>query len=139
MKNFLLSLTLCAIAVFTTQAQEFAAMAVSNNATVAMVTDNAPVTTTKTNLINRDVQFPGGMAAMTQFMTLNNKYYELAQKDLHEGTVLARFKVNADGSITNIIVLKSDNEHLNEYAINIIQSMPKWEAAIIEGDTLPNL
>ena len=56
----------------------------------------------------------------------NMQYPAEAIKEDIEGRVICQFTVKTDGSIDNIIILKSDHESLNEEAIRIINSMPKW-------------
>ncbi len=48
---------------------------------------------------------------------------------LFEGKVHVQFTVETDGSITNITLLKTDHQLLNQAAIDVIRKMPKWNPA----------
>ena len=71
-------------------------------------------------------EFPGRIAECMKFIKKNMQYPAEAIKEGIEGRVICQFTVKTDGSIDNIIILKSDHESLNEEAIRIIKSMPKW-------------
>ena len=71
-------------------------------------------------------EFPGRIAECMKFIKKNMQYPEEAIKEGIEGRVICQFTVKTDGSIDNIIILKSDHESLNEEAIRIIKSMPQW-------------
>jgi len=73
-------------------------------------------------------EFPGGEQAMNEYVSANLHYPEQAVKDSIEGRVVVSFSLQADLSITNIEVLQSSGSALlDEEAIRIIRSMPKWE------------
>ena len=71
-------------------------------------------------------EFPGRIAECMKFIKKNIQYPAEAIKEGIEGRVICQFTVKTDGSIDNIIILKSDHESLNEEAIRIIKSMPQW-------------
>ena len=71
-------------------------------------------------------EFPGRIAECMKFIKKNMQYPAEAIKEGIEGRVICQFTVKTDGSIDNIIILKSDHESLNEEAIRIIKSMPQW-------------
>ena len=73
-------------------------------------------------------EFPGGEQAMNEYISANLHYPEQAVKDSIEGRVVVSFSLQADLSITNIEVLQSSGSALlDEEAIRVIRSMPKWE------------
>ena len=73
-------------------------------------------------------EFPGGQKALFEYLANNVHYPEQAVKDSIEGRVLVSFSVQADLSITNIEVLQSSGfALLDEEAVRVIRSMPKWE------------
>ena len=46
-----------------------------------------------------------------------------------QGRVTVSFVVERDGSIVDVQVLRSPNEHLSEEAVRVVKLMPKWEPA----------
>ena len=56
------------------------------------------------------------------------------QEQAIEGRVICQFIVEKDGSIGNITVVRtSGNESLDNEAIRVIQSMPKWKPGLQRG------
>lgn len=74
----------------------------------------------------QNAEFPGGPAAMAQFIQKNLKYPEIALENQIEGTVVVEFVVEKDGSISNIKVLKDIGGGCGNEAMRIIKMMPKW-------------
>lgn len=71
-------------------------------------------------------QFPGGDAAMLQFIRDSLSYPVEAQEKNIEGKVILQFTVFRNGSVGDIKVLWSANALLDAEAIRVVQSMPKW-------------
>jgi TonB family protein len=71
-------------------------------------------------------QFPGGDEAFMKYIEENLVYPEKAKEDSITGKVLVGFVVEADGSITNVEVIRSANKILDEEAVRVVKSMPKW-------------
>lgn len=132
MKTQLFALIICMIATFTVQAQSVSPIAVSSEATALVVSEKS-ITVTKANVMNREASFPGGMKSMNKFLAKNLKYTEVAKNNCFEGTVMVKFSVNADGSLSDFQVVRSDNSNLNEQALKIVKAMPNWEPAVKEG------
>lgn len=70
--------------------------------------------------------FPGGDAAMAQFIRDNVQYPELAREMGEQGTVYVQFVVNSDGSIQDVEVIKGVSDLLNKEAVRVVKAMPKW-------------
>jgi protein TonB len=78
--------------------------------------------------------FPGGDAALYQFLQDNLRYPEDARKEKVEGRVIVEFIVEKDGSLTNIkIIREHPHQSFNDEAIRIIESMPQWKPAKQRG------
>ena len=71
-------------------------------------------------------QFPGGEEACFEYLEEHFIYPEKAKEDSITGKVLVKFVVEADGSITNVEVIRSANKILDEEAVRVIKNMPKW-------------
>lgn len=80
-------------------------------------------------------EFPGGQAALFQYLIQNVKYPVIAQENGIQGRVILQFIVNIDGSITNVEVVKSAGDaSLDKEAVRVIKSMPKWKPGKQRGE-----
>lgn len=80
--------------------------------------------------------FVGGTEAMLTYLTSNLKYPESAKKEGVGGKVIVSFNVEKDGSIRNAEVVKSVNPELDEEALRVVESMPKWKPGSKDGDNV---
>lgn len=71
-------------------------------------------------------EFPGGQAAMFKYLSDKFRIPSAAQRAGAEGTVVLSFVVGPTGEISNIEVLKKLGYGLDEEAVRVIKSMPKW-------------
>lgn len=72
-------------------------------------------------------EFPGGQKALFQYLSNNVHYPEQAAKDSIEDRVICQFLIQADGTITDIEVVRSlGYPELDQEAIRVISEMPKW-------------
>ncbi len=70
--------------------------------------------------------FEGGDSELLKYLGDNLKYPKVAKDVNAEGVVFLQFVVEADGSIAEVKVLRSVFEPLDQEAIRVIKSMPKW-------------
>jgi len=82
--------------------------------------------------IEIESSFPGGAAAWIQFLKANLTYPKKAFKKKIEGTVIVRFIVEKDGSLTDVIAISGD-DLLREEAVRVLRNSPKWEPAHQNG------
>ncbi|PWK28174.1 TonB family protein [Arcicella aurantiaca] len=86
------------------------------------------------NAVEQQAEFPGGMEAFAKYLQDNLKYPEAAQKAKIQGKIYVQFVINTDGSGENFEVLKStENESLDQEALRVLKSIPKWEAGKQSG------
>ena len=78
--------------------------------------------------------FPGGTAALKNFLIKNTKYPTSLQKEGIQGRVLVSFIVNTNGKISDIIVVESVHPALDKEAIRVMKKMPKWSPGIVDGE-----
>ena len=78
------------------------------------------------DVVEQMPQFPGGPAALMQFLSQNVKYPVEAHKAGVQGRVIANFVVEKDGSITEAKIVKSVSPELDAEALRVIGSMPNW-------------
>jgi len=78
-------------------------------------------------------EFPGGEEALNNFLISHIIYPPKAKENKISGTVYVKFRIEVDGSISECIILKSVHELLDNEAIRVVKSMPKWIPVIYEG------
>ena len=81
-------------------------------------------------------EFPGGMPALIEFLQTNIKYPEDAIKQDVGGRVMVMFVVETDGSITNVRVARKVFPSLDEEAVRVVKTMPKWKPGKEKGRTV---
>ncbi len=73
-------------------------------------------------------EFPGGQQALFKYLSENIKYPVIAQENGIQGRVVCQFVVNKDGSIVDIVGVRSGGDpSLDKEAVRVIKSMPKWK------------
>lgn len=83
-------------------------------------------------------EFPGGRSALARYLTNNLRYPETARKAKIQGTVQVSFIVREDGSLKDITALgQAVGGGLEEEALRVVKSMPKWKPAKEDGKNVP--
>lgn len=72
-------------------------------------------------------QFPGGDGALLDYIKKNLRYPIEAKNKGVQGRVIVRFCIETDGSISDVKVVKSVDSLLNNEAVRIVKSMPRWK------------
>jgi Ca-activated chloride channel family protein len=72
-------------------------------------------------------EFPGGEKAMKKFIAENLVYPPLVKERGIKGKVYLTFIVKADGTISNINVLRGIGGGCNEEAVRVVKMMPRWK------------
>ena len=85
------------------------------------------------NVVEQMPEFPGGSIELMKFLSENVKYPEAASKAGTQGRVVAQFIVEADGSISNVKVLKNVSDEIDAEAVRVIKAMPKWKPGMQKG------
>ena len=75
-------------------------------------------------------EYPGGMAALVQWLTRNIIYPQEARKHNIQGRVVVSFIINADGSLSDIRLTKTAHFLLDREALRVAKLMPKWKPGI---------
>jgi TonB family protein len=78
-------------------------------------------------------EFPGGTVEMYKFLSETVKYPLPAQEAQVEGKVFVRFKVEVDGTLKEVEIVKGIGFGCDVEAKRVIALMPKWNPAIVEG------
>lgn len=93
-----------------------------------------PVINDEENLVEEEIfkvvesmpEFPGGEAAMYDFLIKNMSYPEPAKAVGISGTVFLTFVVEKDGSITDVQLLRGIGGGCDEEAMRVVKAMPTW-------------
>lgn len=78
------------------------------------------------NHIIEGPSFPGGNEALKDYLSNNTQYPLEAKKKNIRGRVVVTFVVETDGSISDVKVAKSVEASLDNEAVRLVSSMPKW-------------
>lgn len=71
-------------------------------------------------------QFPGGLEGLMEFLNTHITYPPIAAERNIEGSVIVRFIVEKDGSISGVRILRSVDINLDYEAIRVCKSLPKF-------------
>ena len=71
--------------------------------------------------------FPGGNAALMEFLGKNIRYPAVAEENGISGKVIVAFFVGKDGSINDVKVVRGVDKSLDNEAVRVVKSMPKWK------------
>ncbi|MCR5333880.1 MAG: energy transducer TonB [Bacteroidaceae bacterium] len=81
------------------------------------------------DVVEENAQFPGGDEACMKWLHDHIKYPSICQEQGVQGRVIVAFVVNKDGSIVDVKVLRSPDQHLSDEAVRVVKQMPKWKPA----------
>lgn len=77
-------------------------------------------------LVDKMPEFPGGMGQCLKYLSTNTHYPADAQAKGIQGRVIVQFVVNKDGTIENAEILRTLYPSLDQEALRVIRSMPRW-------------
>ena len=92
-----------------------------------------PVDDVPYTVVEDQPEFPGGAAALYEYLSKNIKYPAICRENNIQGRVVVVFMVNRDGSIVEPEVVKSVNPMLDKEALRVISNMPKWKPGLQFG------
>ncbi|MFT4601178.1 MAG: TonB family protein [Arenicella sp.] len=97
--------------------------AISNSLLTSVIAKNVEV----------EASFPGGEGKMFNWLSKNVNYPQSALDNKEGGVVQVQFNVSASGKLKNIKIIKSISPALDKEAIRLVNAMPKWNPALIDG------
>ena len=105
------------------------AIAQSNAKSATVHGENNPVS------INVDPVpvFPGGQAALMRFINENLRYPAAAIENGIQGRVVVQFVVKKDGSVGDVKVIRGIDPTLDQEAIRVCKTLPKFIPCIQDG------
>ncbi|MDO4820293.1 MAG: energy transducer TonB, partial [Prevotella sp.] len=78
------------------------------------------------DVVEQMPSFPGGDAALMQYLQKSIRYPVVAEENGIQGRVIIRFVVEKNGSIGEVQVARSVDPSLDKEAVRVVKSMPKW-------------
>ena len=84
-------------------------------------------------IVDEMPQYPGGEAAMMDYVAQNVVYPKEAQEKGISGRVFVGFIVEKDGSVSEVKVLRGIGGGCDEEAVRVIKAMPKWKPGKMKG------
>ena len=106
---------------------------VNMNVVPVQVVEEEPVEQEIFEVVENMPEFPGGNAALMQYLAKNINYPTIAQENGTQGRVIIQFVVNQDGSIVDAKVARSVDPYLGKDALRVINAMPKWKPGMQRG------
>ena len=79
----------------------------------------------------------GGEAGLRQYIAEHIEYPELAQENDIQGTVYIRFVVTKTGTIGDVQVVRGVDPLLDEEAVRVVKSLPKFKPGMQGGRPVP--
>lgn len=76
--------------------------------------------------VEQNPEFPGGAAAMNEYLQTNIQYPEIARRAGIEGPVFVQFVVDEAGRISQAQVVRSIGGGCDEEALRVVNAMPAW-------------
>lgn len=81
-------------------------------------------------------EFPGGDIALRKFIAENVKYPEEAKEKGLSGKVFVQFVIDKNGDVVSPKIVRSVDPILDNEAIRVIQSLPKWTPGSQRGNAV---
>ena len=121
----------------------------SNDVLTAQIKDVAPVEPPKAveppkpvvpvddnkvyDSVDLDPVFPGGQAALLQYVASHIKYPTIAQENGIQGRVTVQFVVTKTGSVGTVKVVRGKDPELDKEAVRVVKSLPKFTPGKMNG------
>ena len=77
--------------------------------------------------VEKSPEFPGGEAALLAWIRDHIVYPTIAAENGISGLVSCQFVVNADGSVTDVEVIRPLNQYLDKEAVRVLKLLPKFK------------
>lgn len=128
---FVMAMAIVSLPSFKSYASEMSAQAATEN-------PSSEVIKSGTVCDNPEVvgSFPGGEMAMMKFLMENVRYPKEAAEAEVQGKVIVSFIVGADGTISDIKVVRGVAPSLDAEAIRVVKLFPRWTPAKVKGQNV---
>ena len=115
------------------ESQEVLAADMTNNTHLSLSSKSREMNEQVFTVVEKMHSFPGGDAELLKYIATNIKYPKESQDNGEQGRVICSFIVGRDGSVNNPEVLRGVTPLLNEEAVRVINTMPRWNPGMQRG------
>lgn len=115
------------------ESQEVLAADMTNNTHLSLSSKSREMNEQVFTVVEKMPSFPGGDAELLKYIATNIKYPKESQDNGEQGRVICSFIVGRDGSVNNPEVLRGVTLLLNEEAVRVINTMPRWNPGMQRG------
>lgn len=115
------------------ESQEVLAADMTNNTHLSLSSKSREMNEQVFTVVEKMPSFPGGDAELLKYIATNIKYPKESQDNGEQGRVICSFIVGRDGSVNNPEVLWGVTPLLNEEAVRVINTMPRWNPGMQRG------
>ena len=115
------------------ESQEVLAADMTNNNHLSLSSKSREMNEQVFTVVEKMPSFPGGDAELLKYIATNIKYPKESQDNGEQGRVICSFIVGRDGSVNNPEVLRGVTPLLNEEAVRVINTMPRWNPGMQRG------
>ena len=115
------------------ESQEVLAADMTNNTNLSLSSKSREMNEQVFTVVEKMPSFPGGDAELLKYIATNIKYPKESQDNGEQGRVICSFIVGRDGSVNNPEVLRGVTPLLNEEAVRVINTMPRWNPGMQRG------
>lgn len=84
-------------------------------------------------------EFPGGEAALFNWLSNNIVYPEKALENSIQGMVMVQFIIEKDGTLTNVTIFDSVDKDIDNEVLRVVKKMPEWTPAKVDGKKVRSL
>ena len=84
-------------------------------------------------ILEQQPEFPGGIDALKPYLVRQINYSVIAQENGIQGRVYYAFTIEKDGSVSDIKIMRGVDTAINNEAIRVLKTMPKWKPGMQRG------
>lgn len=85
------------------------------------------------DVVEKMPSYPGGNGALQKWIAANIAYPAASAENVVEGRVIVAFVVDVDGSVTDVRIARGIDPALDQEALRVVKSMPKWIPGMQDG------
>ena len=82
-------------------------------------------------------EFPGGDSTLLKYIADSTHYPKDAKTQAIQGKVIVRFMIKANGSVSDVTVLKGVSPSLDEESVRVVKTLPKFTPGKLNGKAVP--
>lgn len=104
--------------------------------TVPSAADAKPDANGIYSVVEQMPEYPGGMAALMEYLSKNAKYPEEARQKKIEGRVVVQMIINDQGEVKEPKIVQGVDPSLDAEALRLVSEMPRWTPGKQKGKAI---